>query len=103
MPVIAGCGGRWRRATVLLGLAFASCTGTTRPAEDTVFQDRMHRSTEPTSGLEGRLQLVLGPDGGVREVVVELHNPSPDHDVLIRVNAETSAFIMLAVSARHRR
>ena len=44
------------------------------------------------------MTLLHGEDGGVSAVSLELRNPSQDRDVLLKVNREMSAFIMLTVT-----
>jgi hypothetical protein len=58
--------------------------------------DRVYRVTDPKSNLECSLNILRGGDGGASAVVVELRNPSDDHDMVLKVNTET--FIMLTVT-----
>jgi len=60
--------------------------------------DRVHRVADALSKLEANLTIVRGSDGGASAVVVELANVSTDHDVVLRVNTVTSAFIVLTVT-----
>jgi hypothetical protein len=60
--------------------------------------DRVNRVADPESNLEGSLTVLRGSDGGAAAVVVELRNPSDDHDVDLKVNTEMSAFIMRTVT-----
>ena len=63
-----------------------------------MFPDRVDRVTDPASNLEGGLTLLRGSDGGVSAVVVELRNLSEEHDVVLKVNTEMSAVIMLTAT-----
>ena len=49
------------------------------------------------SGLEGTLTIVRADDDGVSAVAVELHNPTAQ-PVSLQINAEPSAFLMVAVT-----
>ncbi|MDC8758042.1 hypothetical protein [Janthinobacterium fluminis] len=62
-----------------------------------MFPDHAHCVTDPESNLEASLSVAQGSDGGAAAVDVELRNPSAD-EVVLKVNAETSAFIMLTVT-----
>ena len=61
---------------------------------------RVDRVTDPESGVEAALVVVRGDDGAGAAVEVELLNPR-DHDIVLRVNSETSAFIALTVTDQH--
>ncbi len=63
-----------------------------------MFRDNVNRVTDPESKLEGNLTVLRGSGGGASAVVVELRGPSDDYDVVLKVNTEMSAFIMLTVS-----
>jgi len=63
-----------------------------------MFPDRVDRVTDPASDLACGLTLLRGSDGGVAAVVVELRNLSEDHDVVLKVNTELSAVIMLTAT-----
>lgn len=63
-----------------------------------MFPDRVNRVTDPKSNLECSLTVLRGADGGASAVVVELCNPSEDHDVVLKVNTEMSAVIMLTAT-----
>ena len=67
---------------------------------DPAFPDRVTTVTDPQSNLIAALRLIRGSDGGASAVAVELRNPSRDHDVVLKVNTETSAFIMLTATDR---
>lgn len=67
---------------------------------DQPFPDRRTTVTDPGSNLVGTLQVLRGSDGGASAVVVELRNPSGYQDVVLKVNTETSAFIMLTATDR---
>lgn len=62
------------------------------------FPDRVTRVSDPASRLEARLTIVRASDGGASAVDVALRNPSAEHDVVLKVNSELSAFIMLTVT-----
>ena len=63
-----------------------------------MFPERVYRVTDPKSNLEFSLTVLQGGDGGSSEVMVELRNPSDDYNVVLKVNTEMSAFIMLTVT-----
>src|SRR5881392_4102866 len=63
-----------------------------------MFPDYANRVTDPDSGLEARLTVLRDGGGGAQAVLVELHNPSDRDGVVLKVNTEMSAFIMLTVS-----
>ena len=60
--------------------------------------DSVNRATDKASHLEGRLTVIRADDGGAQAVAVELHNTSPERDVVLRVNSEMSAFIMQTIA-----
>jgi hypothetical protein len=66
-----------------------------------MFPERLYRVTDPESMLEGSLTVLRGSDGGASAVVVELRNLSDDHDVIVKVNSDISAFIMFTVTDQH--
>jgi hypothetical protein len=66
--------------------------------EENMSSDRVYLVTDPESGLQCSLTVFRGGDGGASAVVVELRNPSDGHDVVLKVNTETSVFIMLTVT-----
>lgn len=61
-------------------------------------EERVSRVANPETGLEAGLTIVRGADGGACAVEVELSNPDPRHDLVLRVNTVTSAFVMLTVT-----
>ncbi len=63
-----------------------------------MFPERIYRVTDPSSGLEAGLGVVHAGDGGAFAVALELRNPSAGRDVVLKVNAELSAFVMLTVT-----
>lgn len=67
---------------------------------DPTFTDRRTTATDPESNLTGTLKVIRGSDGGASAVVIELRNPAQGRDVLLKVNTETSAFIMLTATDR---
>jgi hypothetical protein len=62
------------------------------------FPERATRVSDPASGLEARLTISRGSDGGASAVDVALRNASAEHDVVLKVNSELSAFIMLTIT-----
>lgn len=66
-----------------------------------MFPGRLTTVTDPQSSLIATLGVVHGSDGGAEAVVVELRNPSRDHDIVLKVNTEASAFILLTATDRH--
>ena len=60
--------------------------------------DRVYHVTDSKSNLEGSLTVLRGSDGGVSAVVVDLRNRSDHDEVVLKVNTEMSAFIMLTVT-----
>jgi len=60
--------------------------------------ERAYRVIDPQSKLECSLTVLRGDDDGASAVVVELRNSSEDYDVVLRVNTQTSTFIMLTVT-----
>lgn len=82
----------------LLGFFVSSCLAVQKTQEANMFPDYANRVTDPESNLEGRLTVLRGSDGGASAVVVELRNPSDDHDVVLKLNTEMSAFIILTVT-----
>lgn len=60
--------------------------------------DRVDRVTDPASNLEGVLSLLRGSDGGVSAVDIGFRNLSADQDIVLKVNTELSAVIMLTVA-----
>jgi hypothetical protein len=67
---------------------------------DQRFPDLVTTVTDPQSNLIATLDVIRGGDGGASAVLVELRNPPQDHDVVLRVNTERSAFIMLTATDR---
>jgi hypothetical protein len=63
-----------------------------------MFPDRAIRVADPESHLECAMTVLRGSDGGAAAVVVELRNLSDERDVVLKVNAELSAFIILTVT-----
>lgn len=63
-----------------------------------MFPDQVNRVADPESGLEGSLTILRGSDGGASAVVVELRNPSEERDVVLKVNTERSAVVMLTAT-----
>jgi hypothetical protein len=63
-----------------------------------MFPERVCQVTDSASGLEATLTILSGSDGGASAVVVELSNPSNEGDLILKVNGELSAFIMLTVT-----
>ncbi len=63
-----------------------------------MFENRVNHVTDEKSGLDGQLTILRGSDGGAAAVVVELTNPAQENDVVLKVNSEMSAFIMLTVT-----
>ena len=61
------------------------------------FPERVRSASDPVSGLEGSLTIVRADDDGVSAVAVELHNPTAQ-PVPLEVNADPSAFLMIAVT-----
>src|SRR5579871_4492425 len=57
-----------------------------------------NRATDAQSHVEGRLELVLGQDGGVSAVTLELTNTSTGDDVVLKVNSALSAFMTLTAT-----
>jgi hypothetical protein len=82
-----------RSASVALLLCLSGCL-----TEVNVFPESVNRVTDPESHLEAGLTVLHGKDGGAAAVIVELFNRSSDHDVILKVNTEMSAFIMLTVN-----
>ena len=72
-------------------------SGTTGTHGD-VFPERATRVSDPASGLEASLTVIPGSDGGASAIDVALRNRSDEHDVVLKVNSELSAFIMLTVT-----
>jgi hypothetical protein len=83
---------------LLLGFFLLSCLVAQKTKEANMFPDYANRVTDPESNLEGSLTVLRGDDGGASVVVVELRNPSNDYDVVLKINTEMSAFIMLTVT-----
>jgi hypothetical protein len=61
-------------------------------------QDSVYRVADPQSTLECSLSILRGSNGGASAIVVELRNSSHDYDVVLKVNTEILAFIMLTVT-----
>ena len=61
-------------------------------------ENRIDHVIDANSGLEGRLTILRGSDSGAAAVMVELSNPSQENDVILKVNSDMSAFIMLTVT-----
>lgn len=93
-------GRSWTCAMVLLLLAFyfLSSIAASKFIEVNMSTERVYRVTDPQSNLECSLTILRGSDDGASAGVVELRNPSDDHDVVLKVNTEMSAFIMLTVT-----
>jgi hypothetical protein len=66
-----------------------------------VFPERLCRATDPESGLECSLTVLRAGDRGASAVVVELRNLSTSHDVVLSVNTDLTAFVMLTVTDAH--
>jgi hypothetical protein len=66
--------------------------------DGSAFPDRLTRVSDPASGLEATLTVVRGSDGGASAVDVALRNPSAEHDIVLNINTEPSAFLMLTVA-----
>jgi hypothetical protein len=66
--------------------------------EENMSPDRVYRVTDPKSNLKGSLSVLRGSDGGTSALDVELRNASEDHEVVLNVNTQMSAFIMLTVT-----
>jgi len=103
-PIVRAAGiyaGRLRPCALvllLLGYSWSSCLAAHGTKEANMFPDHANRVTDPASDLEGSLTVLRGSDGGASAIVVDLCNPSNDHDVVLKINAEMSAFIMLTVT-----
>ena len=82
----------------VLGFDFSSCMAAPESPEENMSSDRVYRARDPESGLECRMTVSRGDGGGASAVVVELRNPSNDHDIVLKVNTELSAFIMLTAT-----
>ena len=63
-----------------------------------MFPERLSVAIDPESTLEGGLAVLRGSDGGAAAVVVRLRNRSRDYDVVLKVDADVSAFIMLTAT-----
>ena len=61
------------------------------------FPDKILTATDPVSELEGRLTLHREVDDGVSAINVALFNPT-DHPVVLKVNTELSAFLLVAAT-----
>jgi hypothetical protein len=83
---------------LLGGSYFSGYVAAQQSKEVNMSEDRMYRVTDSESNLEGSLTVLRGGDGGASAVVVELRNPSNDYNVVLKVNTEMSAFIMLTVT-----
>lgn len=83
---------------LLGGSYFSGYVAAQQSKEVNMSADRVYRVTDSESNLEGNLTVLRGSDGGISAVVVELRNLSDDHDVVLKVNTEMSAFIMLTVT-----
>jgi hypothetical protein len=86
---------------LLSGSFFSGYVAARQSKEVNMSADRVYRVTESESNLECNLAVLRGSDGGASAVVVELRNLSDDHDVVLKVNTEISAFIMLTVTDQH--
>lgn len=83
---------------LLAGFCFSNYRAAQKSVEENMSEDRVYRATDSESNLEGSLTVLRGSDGGASAVEVELSNSSGDRDVVLRVNTEMSAFIMLSVN-----
>jgi len=63
-----------------------------------VFRERATRASDPASGLEASLTIIPGSDGGASAADVALRSRSDEPDVVLKINTELSAFIMLTVT-----
>jgi hypothetical protein len=63
-----------------------------------MFADSKNRDTAPESNIEGSWTVLRGSDGGASAVVVELRNLSNDDDIVLKINTEMSAVIMLTAT-----
>jgi len=89
----------------ILGIwGLAVCSALAQPAFKEVTMsptpDQVLVATDPLSQLEGHLAIDRAADGGASSLVVELRNPT-QHEVVLRVNADLSAFIMLTATNDH--
>jgi hypothetical protein len=83
---------------LLLGFFASSCVPAHENKEANMFPDHANRVTDPESDLESSLTVLRGGDGGAAAVVVELRNPANADNLVLKVNTEMSAFIMLTVT-----
>ena len=93
--------GRLRLCALVLLLprfSLSSCLAAQETKQVNMFPESTHHVIESKSNLAGCLTILRGSDGGNSAVVVELRNPSDDHDVVLKINTEMSAFIMLTVT-----
>jgi hypothetical protein len=93
-------GRAWRCGFVLLlfGFSVSSSIVLAKSIEETMCADCLSRVEDRQSNLECTLTILRAADGGASAVDVELSNRYADHDVVLRVNTEMSAFIMLTVT-----
>ena len=89
---------QWAAVLLLVGLDFLPVCQPKKAREVDMFPDHVNRLTDTKSDLVCSLTVLRGADGGASAVVVELRNPSEDHDVVLKVNTEMSAVIMLTVT-----
>lgn len=63
-----------------------------------MFPGQLYRVTDTGSNLEASLTVLRASDGGASAIFVDLHNSSNNQDVILKVYADISAFIMLTVT-----
>jgi hypothetical protein len=83
---------------LLGGSYFSGYVAAHQSKEVIMSADSVYRVTDSESNVEGSLTVLRECDGGASAVVVELRNPSHDYNVVLKVNTDMSAFIMLTVT-----
>jgi hypothetical protein len=89
---------QWVAITLLLIVWLIIGSPNPKIVEASMFPNSVNHVSDPSSNLEGSLTVLRGTDGGAAAIRVELHNPSASQDIVLKVNAEMSAFIMLTVT-----